>query len=152
MPNKSIVCDPERCTGCRLCDFICSVVKEKTINMELSRIRTVRIEPKINYSLTCKLCRDPPCVWSCPRKALRVDGNSGIILVDDNLCTGCRWCLEACDYGAIVLHPKEKTVKICDLCGGEPKCIDICSKNALHLMTTEQVSQKNRRKAIRSRF
>jgi len=145
--RKFIVCDPEKCTGCGICELVCSAEKEKGFNPLLSRIRTVRVKPFINMSIACRLCEDPKCVKSCPRKALRIDEKTGIIVVDEDECDGCCWCIQACEFGAITLHMQKKNVFACDLCGLDPKCIYYCPKEALELMTPEEVGQRMRKKA-----
>lgn len=153
MKNKVISCDVEKCTGCQICDIACAAEKEKTFNPLLSRIRTIRIEPNFNLAITCLLCEDPPCVRACPRDALRKSEENGIILVDEDSCTGCGWCIQACDFGAVFMYPTKKVVVICDLCDGDPECIKACPKEALALVdvTREQVSQKMRLRAVSSR-
>ena len=37
-----ITCDPEKCVGCQLCEYICSYTKTGEFNTYRSRIRTVR--------------------------------------------------------------------------------------------------------------
>ena len=146
MPRRFIVSDPDKCTGCRICELICSAVKEKSFNPLLSRIRSIRMSPTFNISIACCLCEDPICVKSCPRKALSKDEKTGIILVDDDKCNSCAWCIETCEFGAIILHPTKKTVVICDLCDGAPKCVRYCPRDALMFVTTEEISQKARKK------
>jgi Fe-S-cluster-containing hydrogenase component 2 len=70
--------------------------------------------------------------------------------VDDESCDGCGWCIEACDFGAILLNPAEKSVEICDLCADldEPQCILYCEKDALSLSTPEVVAQDTRRDVV----
>jgi len=150
MPYQYIICDPDKCTGCQGCELACSVTKHGIFNPLLSRIRNVRIEPVVMLSVACKLCEDPPCVISCPRKALSQDVETGIILVDDDLCDGCGWCIEACDFGAILLNPDTKRVEICDLCvdKDEPECVKFCGKEALYLATPEVVAQRARRDVV----
>lgn len=146
--RKFIYSDPEKCTGCKICELVCSAVKEDEFNPLLSRIRTVRLDAILNTSLACRLCEDPTCVRVCPRKALSQDEVTGRILVDEDKCSGCGWCIEACEFGVIML-PRDKThIVICDLCGGEPKCIEFCPKEALSLVTTEEVGQMMRKKAV----
>ena len=41
---KYIVCDPELCIGCQLCEYICSYTKTGEFNSYRSRIRTVRVD------------------------------------------------------------------------------------------------------------
>jgi len=110
----------------------------------------MRIEPTLNISMACRLCEDPTCVKSCPRKALSKDEETGIIKLDEAKCNGCAWCIETCEFGAIALHPAKQTMIVCDLCDGEPKCVIYCPKEALRLMTTEEISQKTRKKALKA--
>lgn len=149
MPRRFIVNDPEKCTGCRICEMVCSAEKEGVFNPILSRIRTVELGVVLNTAVACRLCETPTCVKSCPRKALTSEDKSGIILVDESRCTGCGWCIEACEFGALALHPERKVVFVCDLCNGNPRCVDLCPKDALDLKTTEEVTQKMRGKVVR---
>jgi len=144
-----IVCDPDKCTGCRMCELACSFAQEGVFNPLLSRIRNVRIEPIVQMTISCRLCQDPPCVTSCPRKALSQSEKTGVIIVDEDLCDGCGWCVEACPFGAIVVNPDKKVVVICDLCQDfdEPQCVKYCLKEALSLSSTEMVAQKARKEA-----
>jgi len=148
MERKFIVSDPEKCTGCRICELVCSAVKEKGFNPLFSRIRTVRAGPLLNVSIACRLCKEPTCVKSCPRKALTKDEANGVILVDYDRCSGCCWCVEMCEFGVMVSHLEKKNVIVCDLCGGNPKCVEFCPKEALSFKTAEEVGQSMRRKAV----
>ncbi len=149
MERKYVVSDPEKCTGCRLCELACSAVKEKGFSPLLSRIRTVRVDNPtlLNMAIACILCEKAPCVTSCPRKAL-FKSESGIIRVDNEKCNGCSWCIAACKFGAIASHLEKNTVVICDLCEGSPKCVEFCPKEALSLKTSEEIGQKMRKNAV----
>lgn len=48
--------------------------------------------------------------------------------------------LLACEYGAIAIHPDKKSILICDLCEGEPKCLEWCPENALDLLTKTELN------------
>jgi Fe-S-cluster-containing dehydrogenase component len=148
--HRYIVCDPDKCVGCQMCEFICSLTKTNNFNPLKARIRNVRIEPVLMMSVACRLCEDPPCVASCPHKALTQSEETGIIIIDDDKCDGCGWCIEACEFGAITLDAAEKTVRICDLCKDleKPKCVEFCPKEALTLSTPEEVAQKMRREVV----
>lgn len=143
-----MVSDPEKCNGCGLCELVCSAVNDGKFNPVLSRIRVVRMGLAFRMCMACHLCEDPPCVGSCPYKALKQDEEAGVITVDEERCDGCCWCLEVCEFGAVFLHPERKIVMVCDLCGGNPKCVEYCPKDALEFMTPEQIGQKMRRKTV----
>jgi len=133
MLNQYVSCDTEKCVGCDICEYACSYEKEKVFNPLKSRIRSVRIGQTFNTAVTCKGCKDEPCVLACPEKALSRSLQTGAITVDDQKCNGCGWCIEACDCGAITMHPNNHKVIVCDTCGGDPKCIPLCPESALSL-------------------
>ncbi|MEA3408105.1 MAG: 4Fe-4S dicluster domain-containing protein [Chloroflexota bacterium] len=151
---EHIVCDPDKCIGCRLCEYACSVTKTGSFDPSRSLIRVVRIEPVTMTAIACRLCEDAPCILACPRNALSRSEENGVILVDEDECDGCGWCVEACEFGAIVLNPTTKNAEICDLCPDEeePPCVAICPKDALSLSTPEVLRQKARRNVVAKLF
>jgi Fe-S-cluster-containing dehydrogenase component len=114
----------------------------------------VRVNQLANMAVTCRRCEDPPCVAACPRDALTQSEETGTIMVDADACNGCGWCIEACDYGAIMLHPETKVVHVCDLCKdeGEPQCVKWCPEEALTLVTSDVLAQKARISAVKKLF
>ncbi|HHX64575.1 MAG TPA: 4Fe-4S dicluster domain-containing protein [Chloroflexi bacterium] len=152
---QHIICDPDKCVGCRICEYACSATKTGAFDPALSRIRVVRIEPVIMTAVTCRLCADAPCIQACPRDALSRSEENGIILVDEDTCDGCGWCIEACDFGAIVLNPQTKNAEICNLCEDledGPRCVAFCPKEALSLATPEVLRQQMRREVVARLF
>jgi len=142
--------DMEKCSGCRVCEYACSMEKGNAFNPTRSRIRVVRIYPHTNAALNCRICEDAPCIQACPSKALSRSEANGIIIVDDQLCDGCGWCIKACKFGSIALDPKP-TVRICDLCTERekgPACIEWCPEDALELTTNDRLAQKARINSI----
>lgn len=155
--RKIIVADPDKCSGCRICELACSKFKEGVYNPGKSRIRVTRIihaTPTPKFLITavaCRLCEDPSCVASCPRKALKFEEKTNIVTVDENICDGCAWCVEACEFGALSLDGNKKIVVACDLCDGDPQCVRACPTGALKLMTPEAITQRTRNVAVRLR-
>ncbi|MHB0856710.1 MAG: 4Fe-4S dicluster domain-containing protein [Anaerolineae bacterium] len=148
---QHVICDPSKCIGCRLCEYACSATKTGSFNPDLSRIRVVRIEPIAMTAIACRLCADAPCITACPRNALSRSEKNGAILVDADKCDGCGWCVEACDFGAVVLNPETKDAEICNLCEDQeegPRCIQFCPKEALSLATPEVIRQQARREVV----
>jgi TPP-dependent indolepyruvate ferredoxin oxidoreductase alpha subunit len=141
MVSQFVDCDPQKCVGCDICEYICSWEKEKAFNPVKSRIRAVRLNQLSNVAMTCKACKDAPCVAACPENALTQSTETGAITVDENKCTGCGWCIGTCDYGAITLHPDTRKVVVCDICKGEPQCVQFCPEGALNLTgkTTDKI-------------
>jgi len=144
-----IACDPEKCVGCQICEYVCSHNKTGEFNTFRSRIRTVREHKILMTAVACRTCEDAPCVIACPRDALTQDPDTGVIRVDAGRCDGCAWCIEACDFGAISINPRTKLAEICDLCEDEedgPQCVKWCPKEALELTIPDRRAQRTRRK------
>ncbi len=133
MVNQYVACDNDKCVGCDICEYACSFEKEKVFNPLKSRIRSVRIGLTFNTAVTCKACKNAPCVIACPEGALSQSAKTGTITLDETKCRGCDWCVGACEYGAITIHPDKNKAIVCDTCGGNPKCIPMCPESALSL-------------------
>jgi TPP-dependent indolepyruvate ferredoxin oxidoreductase alpha subunit len=141
MVNQFVNCEPQKCVGCDICEYVCSWEKEKVFNPLKSRIRVIRLDQLSNVAIACKTCKEAPCVAACPEEALTQSTETGIVTVDEDKCNGCGWCIETCDYGAITLHPDKRKVIICDMCNGEPECVQSCPEGALSLSgkTTDKI-------------
>jgi Fe-S-cluster-containing dehydrogenase component len=156
--RKFVVSDPEKCSGCSLCEYICSMVNEKTFNPHKSSIRVISRGPLANMAVSCRKCKDPVCVVACPKKALSQEENTGIIRVNEHACIGCGWCIGACSFGALNLHPDKKIAYTCNSCADtnncedEPQCVQWCTEGALQYVTAETLAQKARQKIVTQLF
>ena len=83
----------------------------------------------------CNHCANPPCVQVCPVGAT-FSTRDGVVLVDEDYCLGCRYCIQACPYGARWFHPQKKVAAKCTLCyhrvvqGLVPACVEVCPTGA----------------------
>jgi Fe-S-cluster-containing dehydrogenase component len=83
----------------------------------------------------CNQCAHPPCVQVCPVGAT-FQTKDGVVLVDEKRCIGCRYCIQACPYGARYLNPVTKTADKCTFCyhritkGLLPACVEVCPTEA----------------------
>ena len=83
----------------------------------------------------CNHCIHPPCVQVCPVGAT-FSTKDGVVLVDSERCLGCRYCIQACPYGARYLHPKTRVADKCTFCyhrvvkGLQPACVEVCPTQA----------------------
>jgi len=119
----------ENCSGCMVCEIVCSMKHWNIINPKKSGIRiekksvTEDIPHVCSHGKECNL----ECVDACKFDAMKV--NDGIVYVDYENCVGCGACERACPLNAVWIFDK-KAYK-CALCGGEPQCVKFCSQNAL---------------------
>jgi carbon-monoxide dehydrogenase iron sulfur subunit len=153
--RKFVTADPEKCIGCVVCEYACSVAHDKTFNPSKSRIRALRLGPLNNIAVTCRHCEEPACVAACPRDALTQDPSTGTITVDEYACNGCAWCISACEFGAMMMHPETKVVFTCDACKDNPEgpqCVKWCPEEALTYVTAQELAQKARISAVKNLF
>jgi len=141
--RKFVSVDPSKCTGCGICEYACAIEKDESLgNPMCSRIRVIRMPPVFNFALACRTCEDAPCVKSCPEKALEQSEKTGVIIVKDKQCKGCDWCVQACPHGGIMIHSDTGKAVACDLCGGEPQCVEFCPEEALELVSSDDEADK----------
>ncbi|MEM2393759.1 MAG: 4Fe-4S dicluster domain-containing protein [Candidatus Bathyarchaeia archaeon] len=126
--------DLSRCSGCRKCEIACSLFHEKRIWPEASRIRVFMLVPGVEFPHFCAQCEDYPCVNACPVNALSVGKETGAVLVNADVCTGCGKCIEACPGKVPHMHPRENHILICDLCGGDPQCVKVCQEGGWNVL------------------
>jgi carbon-monoxide dehydrogenase iron sulfur subunit len=136
--SKVIVVNPDRCTGCRICELVCSLEHHGEFNPAKSRIK-INIFPKefFFYPNVCSQCEDSWCARICPIGALRRNAETGIVELDEIKCVGCRMCMQACPFGAMGFDSEEGISEKCDLCGGDPQCVKYCFFNALEYKEPE---------------
>lgn len=145
---KVLTVDPERCTGCRICEMVCSVNKEGVSNPKFSRIHVVKWEMEgFCVPMFCRQCEDPLCAAVCPVNAVSRDEYLGRVFVNQELCVGCRACIAACSFGGVGYdHEHHKTLR-CDLCDGDPECVKFCDTRALQYVEEESIQRNKQRVA-----
>jgi carbon-monoxide dehydrogenase iron sulfur subunit len=124
-----IALDLSKCSGCSRCEVHCSFFHSGKIGRSGARIKVVKIEDiGIDYPVVCQQCQERYCT-KCPEKAIEV-GSRGQVIVSPTLCTACGTCEILCPIGAIELF--EEIPHVCDLCGGDPRCVKACTLDAVH--------------------
>ena len=121
MDDKKILgIDSEICSECKIYVTASSFVPENGgINPELPMIKIKNNGQKgIYIPVICRFCENAPCLDACPLHALFPNEKTGVTMVDNDECIGCGLCIDACQFGAIKLHPEKNiAVLVCDLCG-----------------------------------
>ena len=83
----------------------------------------------------CNHCAKSPCIQVCPVGAT-YESPEGVVLIDENYCIGCRYCVQACPYGCRFINPVKKVAEKCTLCyhrlkrNLDPACMEVCPTGA----------------------
>ncbi|OQY02627.1 MAG: electron transporter [Desulfobacteraceae bacterium 4572_130] len=130
--EKILVIDSEKCTGCRICEQVCSVWHEKVVNTYRSRIKIVKWEMTGEFlPMVCRQCDNAPCVQVCPMEAISKDSDTGLVSVNYDKCIGCLMCISICPFGAMSYDFIDNKVMKCDFCDGKPQCVRFCDAQAI---------------------
>ncbi len=126
-----MVCDHTKCSGCRSCELWCAFHHVGECNPSLARLTVVAFENEgLFVPEICRHCKDPWCLNACPADAIERDAETNAVVIIADLCTGCRACADACPFGVIRVSSDGDVFK-CDLCQGDPMCVQSCTRRAL---------------------
>ena len=132
---KFLFANRENCTGCRACEYACSLKHEGVVRPSAARVHVRKYHGVVDVPVICWHCDDAPCVKACPTTptAITKDKETGAIkYIDDKTCLGakCNKCIEACPAGFLRRHPDTGWPMFCDLCDGDPECVKACAEQA----------------------
>lgn len=148
--DRVLVFNTDRCTGCSLCEQICSLVHTETCNPERSRIRISRMDQKgVNIQTFCQQCEDAACIAACPVSAINKNKSTGTIEIDYELCIKCKDCIIACPYKALYFDSMDDKIIKCDLCGGDPKCVTFCETRAIEFLEKDSIAIQKKRDSLK---
>ena len=154
-----IVVDPQKCLACRTCEITCAL-EHSGYNDLLEAFEgngflqpLVRVEAvgDISMPLQCRHCEDAPCIEVCPTNAVEAQDGGGPVLVNEELCIGCKFCVLACPFGVLSVGHKGRAAIKCDLCidrlreNLSPACVDACPTKALRFMPVEEFTKERRK-------
>lgn len=129
---KRILFDPKQCSLCGVCEAACSLSKGGFLDADRSRIRIETAgEERPLRAAVCRHCEEPACVTACMRGIIAKDETSGQVFRNWEDCFRCAACTVYCPVGAIVEDPALHAFVSCDLCGGDPLCVQVCPNGAL---------------------
>jgi len=156
-PKQIITVDVKKCYACLTCVVECAYARlglPKSVPLsQVLSASSVSVEAAgdLAVPLRCMQCEDAPCITVCPTGALYRKSLDEPVLIDNNLCIGCKSCMLACPIGAISLDPEGKAVQKCDMCiarlkkGQLPVCVTSCPTGATQLTTLDEVTAKARK-------
>jgi len=143
---KSIWVYPEKCTGCSQCIMVCSYTKTGKYSPRDALLQLLSWEEHcLTIPVVCAQCENAPCQAACPVDAIYRSPENGAVVVDEALCTACGLCMEACPTGSIFIDRHSNAAIKCDLCGGQPACVEVCYPGALHLDEIEWAKRLEQR-------
>ena len=159
-----LVIDLDTCVGCHACAVACKEWNSGGVAAPLTDLDPYGAEPDgvwfnrvhsfetgegeegrtVHFPRSCLHCEEPACVTVCPTGASYKRAEDGIVLVDEDLCIGCKLCSWACPYGAREYDLDQGVMKKCTLCIDRiynetlderdrvPACVAACPVGARH--------------------
>ena len=153
--------DSERCTGCKTCELACKDYKDLGTDVNFRRIYEYTggnwsqladgcwHQDVFAYymSISCNHCSAPACTKVCPTGAMHKN-EDGFVIVNEEICIGCRYCHMACHYDAPQYDAQKGHMTKCDGCysrvkaGQKPICVDACPLRALDFAPIDELRAK----------
>ncbi|MFC1582110.1 4Fe-4S dicluster domain-containing protein [Planctomycetota bacterium] len=154
--RKGMLIDVTRCMGCRACQVACKQWNQLPAT-KTRQTGTYQNPPALSgdtWTLVnfvepddgdvrwlfrkdaCNHCGDPTCVEVCPTGACK-KREDGIVFIDQDLCAGCKYCVETCPFN--IPHPDHRSgnARKCRMCldrvdsGLAPACATACPTDAV---------------------
>jgi formate dehydrogenase iron-sulfur subunit len=94
----------------------------------------------------CKHCVRAGCLEVCPTGAI-IRTEFDTVVIQSDVCNGCRDCIGACPFGVIDINPVSGTAQKCTLCydrmqaGLEPACSKACPTDSIQFGTIRDLKQ-----------
>jgi formate dehydrogenase iron-sulfur subunit len=99
----------------------------------------------------CKHCTHAACLDVCPTGAL-FRTEFGTVVVQQDVCNGCGYCVPACPYGVIDKREEDGRVWKCTLCydrlgeGQEPACAKACPTESIQFGPLDELRERAARR------
>ena len=95
----------------------------------------------------CKHCVQAGCLEVCPTGAI-IRTEFDTVVIQSDVCNGCRDCIAACPFGVIDINPASGTAQKCTLCydrlqaGMPPACSKACPTESIQFGTITDLVKK----------
>ncbi|KIH96635.1 4Fe-4S ferredoxin [Streptomonospora alba] len=95
----------------------------------------------------CKHCTHAACLDVCPTGSL-FRTEYGTVVVQEDICNGCGYCVPACPYGVIDQRKDDGRVWKCTLCydrlgeGMEPACAKACPTDSIQYGDLDELRER----------
>ena len=95
----------------------------------------------------CKHCTHAACLEVCPTGAL-FRTEFGTVVVQEDICNGCGYCVPACPFGVIDQREDDGRVWKCTLCydrlkdDQEPACAQACPTNSIQFGELDELRER----------
>jgi formate dehydrogenase iron-sulfur subunit len=99
----------------------------------------------------CKHCTEAACLDVCPTGAL-MRTEFGTVVVQDDICNGCGYCVSACPFGVIGRRETDGGAHKCTLCydrlgdGLEPACAKACPTDSIQFGPLDELREVAQRR------
>lgn len=145
MKKIAFVVEVDRCIGCKGCQVSCKMFNNTALGTNRIQVKTIGpigVYPDVQmYFLPtmCQQCENPPCADVCPTGATYVNEEDGSILINQDICIGCKSCYNACPYKVNTFNEELRVMDKCTMCinrrenGEVPMCVSNCCGEALHV-------------------
>ena len=95
----------------------------------------------------CKHCTHAACLDVCPTGSL-FRTEFGTVVVQEDICNGCGYCIPACPYGVIDQRHGDGRAWKCTLCydrlsvGAEPACAKACPTDSIQFGPLDELRER----------
>lgn len=95
----------------------------------------------------CKHCTHAACLDVCPTGSL-FRTEFGTVVVQEDICNGCGYCVPACPYGVIEQRPDDGRAFKCTMCydrlgaGQEPACAKACPTDSIQFGPLDELRER----------
>ena len=156
--KKAIYIDIRKCLACNSCVLACAVEHSISKNRIEALSESPRPKARVHMvaadgmavPLQCRHCEDAPCVAICPTNAIEKLGPQEPVIMHNEKCIGCKFCIVVCPFGIISLSDEGKAALKCDRCigrqkeGNLPACVEACPTHAIQFLSIDEINAKKR--------